>query len=60
MDKSNILSRDLQYVQAHALLVQVGQWSGIKRKMERAGGFCGVLLNVCASAAFLNRTIYWN
>ncbi|KAJ9271361.1 hypothetical protein DTO212C5_2711 [Paecilomyces variotii] len=58
MDKSNILSRDLQYVQAHALLVQVGQWSGIKRKMERAGGFCGILLNMLRGSARFRRGSY--
>lgn len=42
----NLLTRDLQYLQAYALQIHIGLWSGNKRKMEMASGSIGNLLNV--------------
>ncbi|KIX01714.1 uncharacterized protein Z518_09440 [Rhinocladiella mackenziei CBS 650.93] len=44
-EKSNALIRDLQFLQAFALHLHVGLWSGIRRKMEMAGSFVGIITN---------------
>jgi hypothetical protein len=43
---SNILTRDLHFLQAYALELHIGLWSGDRRKMEMASGSLGNLVNV--------------
>ncbi|KAJ9149785.1 hypothetical protein NKR23_g4078 [Pleurostoma richardsiae] len=43
---SSILTRDLEFLQAYALQIEIGLWSGDKRKMEMAGGSIGNLVNM--------------
>ncbi|KAF2175745.1 hypothetical protein K469DRAFT_55366 [Zopfia rhizophila CBS 207.26] len=45
-EADNTLTRDLQLLQAWALQVQIGLWSGDKRKMEMAESFQPLLLHV--------------
>jgi hypothetical protein len=49
-EKKNTLIRDLQFLQAFALHIQMGTWSGIRRKMEMCGSFMNILTNVCSSS----------
>lgn len=41
-------TRDLTAVQTLMLSLDIGLWSGIKRKMELAEGFIYPLITVCA------------
>ncbi|KIX00393.1 uncharacterized protein Z518_10532 [Rhinocladiella mackenziei CBS 650.93] len=42
-EKANMLTRDLQFLQAFALHLEIGLWSGVKRKMEMSGSFSCIL-----------------
>ncbi|KIX09562.1 uncharacterized protein Z518_00642 [Rhinocladiella mackenziei CBS 650.93] len=44
-EKANTLIRDLQFLQAFMLHLQIGTWSGIRRKMEMCSSFLGILSN---------------
>ena len=45
-EKSNALIHDLQFLQASALHLADGLWSGSRRKMEMSGSFIGIITNV--------------
>ncbi|KAI5917498.1 hypothetical protein F4810DRAFT_696169 [Camillea tinctor] len=53
--KSNIITRDLQFLQAYALQIQIGSWSGNKRKMEIAGGAVGNIVNILRACGHFRR-----
>ncbi|KAK4944544.1 hypothetical protein LTR10_015978 [Elasticomyces elasticus] len=44
-EKKNTLIRDLQFLQAFTLHLQIGTWSGIRRKMEMCSSFMNILTN---------------
>lgn len=45
-ERSNAFTRDLKALQGFMLTLDVGFWSGFKRKMEIAESFCQPLLTV--------------
>ncbi|KAI1498590.1 hypothetical protein F5X99DRAFT_420471 [Biscogniauxia marginata] len=55
---SNILTRDLQFLQAYALQIQIGLCSGDKRKMEMASGAVGNLVNIIRAGGRYRRFTY--
>ncbi|VUC32966.1 unnamed protein product [Clonostachys rosea] len=55
---SNILTRDLQFLQAYMLQIQIGFWSGEKRKMEQAGGSLGNIVNMLRGGGRYRQTLY--
>lgn len=54
-EKSNAVTRDLKALQAFMLSLEVGMWSGFKRKMEIAESFLQPLLTVSPP---LRRPVY--
>lgn len=50
-------TRNLQYLHALALQIEIGLWSGDKRKMEMANGFMGLFVNVSIYLRSLVRRI---
>lgn len=40
------MTRNIQYLQAFALQLEIGLWSGVRRKMEMSESFSGILTNV--------------
>ncbi|KAL3417189.1 cytochrome p450 [Phlyctema vagabunda] len=59
-EKTGILTRKLPYLQAFLLQLQVGLWSGNKRKVEMAGGFVGILVNMLRTGARFSQFSYSN
>ncbi|KAH9211692.1 hypothetical protein DL95DRAFT_437099 [Leptodontidium sp. 2 PMI_412] len=59
-EKSNDLIRDLQFLQAVALHVEIALWSGVKRKMEWARSFLNILINSIRGGNHFRRTSYSN
>ncbi|KAI0593162.1 hypothetical protein F4775DRAFT_579213 [Biscogniauxia sp. FL1348] len=55
---SNILTRDLQYLQAFTLRIQIALLSGDKRKIEIAGGHSGILANMLRAGGRYRRFTY--
>ncbi|KAI1633842.1 hypothetical protein F4809DRAFT_566635 [Biscogniauxia mediterranea] len=55
---SNILTRDLQYLQAFTLRIQIALLSGDKRKMEIAVGASGNLVNMLRAGGRYRRFTY--
>ncbi|PVH69452.1 hypothetical protein DL98DRAFT_473739, partial [Cadophora sp. DSE1049] len=59
-EKSNDLIRDLQFLQAVALHIEIALWSGVKRKMEWAGSFLNILINSIRGGNHFRHTSYSN
>ncbi|KAH8591629.1 hypothetical protein B0O99DRAFT_267654 [Bisporella sp. PMI_857] len=57
-ERDHTLTRDLGYLQAFSISLQVGLWSGIKNKMELAGSVVGVLLNMIRAGGRYRRSSY--
>ncbi|KAH7409384.1 hypothetical protein BKA64DRAFT_395919 [Cadophora sp. MPI-SDFR-AT-0126] len=58
LEKSNVLTRHLQSSQAFAIDLQIGLWSGNKRKIERAMSFLPILLNLLRAAGRYRQASY--
>ncbi|KAL2782940.1 hypothetical protein BJX66DRAFT_345393 [Aspergillus keveii] len=57
-ERNHTLTRDLEYLQAFCLNLDVALWSGIKNKMELAESTVGVLVNMMRAAGRYRRTAY--
>ncbi|KAI5920397.1 hypothetical protein F4810DRAFT_702972 [Camillea tinctor] len=55
---SNILTRDIQFLQAYTLQILIGLLSGDKRKIEMAGGASGNLVNMLRAGGRYRRFTY--
>ncbi|OQV03389.1 hypothetical protein CLAIMM_08438 [Cladophialophora immunda] len=49
-EKANTLTRDIHYLQAFAIQLEIGLWSGVRRKMEMSESFSGILSNPLRAA----------
>ncbi|ROV98057.1 hypothetical protein VMCG_07036 [Cytospora schulzeri] len=58
-EASNVSTRDLKALQAFMICLDVGMWSGFKRKMEIAESFCKTILTMLRRAGMFSTSNDW-